>query len=302
MRGGGERHLLGAEALHGVEALPAALEQDAGEVDHHVGVARRRLDRRGVPHVSLHRVDLADPAERLQMAGEVGPAHRDADAVMALGQRADQMAAEEARAAEHGDQLVVVGLEGHGIRILDPLWCRDRPPPNTTRVWGRPGPKFASIDKAKRAPLSVPRVLERTYAEHLAQVAELVDALVSGTSAARRGGSSPLLGTTVGTVNPRRMVSSNPAGSPDRPAVPSSPAGLIPCAGCARLLSAPRNPGSQVCRACSRGWRIVLRVRFACCSGDAVSAARQERAERHRKDRLTKRAGHGRNASLPSCG
>src|SRR5262249_9753037 len=29
-----------------------------------------------------------------------------------------------------------------------------------------------------------------------AQVAELVDALVSGTSAARRGGSSPLLGTT----------------------------------------------------------------------------------------------------------
>src|SRR5271154_1001240 len=31
---------------------------------------------------------------------------------------------------------------------------------------------------------------------HLAQVAELVDALVSGTSGAIRGGSSPLLGTT----------------------------------------------------------------------------------------------------------
>jgi hypothetical protein len=30
---------------------------------------------------------------------------------------------------------------------------------------------------------------------HLAQVAELVDALVSGTSGAIRGGSSPLLGT-----------------------------------------------------------------------------------------------------------
>jgi hypothetical protein len=29
----------------------------------------------------------------------------------------------------------------------------------------------------------------------VAQMAELVDALVSGTSAARRGGSSPLLGT-----------------------------------------------------------------------------------------------------------
>ena len=38
----------------------------------------------------------------------------------------------------------------------------------------------------------------RTYcvaARRKAQVAELVDALVSGTSAARRGGSSPLLGT-----------------------------------------------------------------------------------------------------------
>jgi hypothetical protein len=39
----------------------------------------------------------------------------------------------------------------------------------------------------------------RTYCwlpyRRMAQVAELVDALVSGTSAARRGGSSPLLGT-----------------------------------------------------------------------------------------------------------
>src|SRR5271170_3342330 len=40
-----------------------------------------------------------------------------------------------------------------------------------------------------------PRRLLRTY-PGIAQVAELVDALVSGTSAARRGGSSPLLGTT----------------------------------------------------------------------------------------------------------
>ncbi len=95
MVGGGQRHLLGAEGLHGVEALPAALEQDADQVDDDVGVAHRGLDRPGVPDVGLHRVDLADPAERLQMAGEVGPAHRDADAVMALGQRPDQMAAEE---------------------------------------------------------------------------------------------------------------------------------------------------------------------------------------------------------------
>src|SRR5271168_672657 len=41
----------------------------------------------------------------------------------------------------------------------------------------------------------MPRVL-RTY-PGVAQVAELVDALVSGTSAERRGGSSPLLGTSL---------------------------------------------------------------------------------------------------------
>ena len=44
MVGGGQRHLLGAEGLHGVEALPAALEQDADQVDDDVGVAHRGLD------------------------------------------------------------------------------------------------------------------------------------------------------------------------------------------------------------------------------------------------------------------
>ncbi len=116
MRRRGERDLLGAEALHGVEALAAALEQDAGEVDHHVGVARRGLDRARIAHVGLHGVDLADAAERLQMAGEIGPAHRDADAVVAFRQRAHQMAAEETGAAEHGDQLVDVGLDRHADR------------------------------------------------------------------------------------------------------------------------------------------------------------------------------------------
>ena len=77
-----QRHLLGAEGLDGVEALPAALEQDADQIDQHIGVARRRLDRRRVAQIGLHRVDLADAAERLQVAGEVGPAHRDADAVV----------------------------------------------------------------------------------------------------------------------------------------------------------------------------------------------------------------------------
>src|SRR5271168_5277091 len=46
------------------------------------------------------------------------------------------------------------------------------------------------------SPRSVRTFLRLAYADHLAQVAELVDALVSGTSGAIRGGSSPLLGTT----------------------------------------------------------------------------------------------------------
>ncbi len=62
-------------------------------------------------------MDLADPAERLQVAGEVRPAHGDADAVVTLGQRPDQMAAEEAGAAEDRDQRVVMGLEGHGSAL-----------------------------------------------------------------------------------------------------------------------------------------------------------------------------------------
>ena len=69
--------------MHRVEALPAALEQDADQIDQHVGVARGGLDRSRVAQIGLHRVDLADAAERLQMAGELGPAHRDPDAVAA---------------------------------------------------------------------------------------------------------------------------------------------------------------------------------------------------------------------------
>jgi len=41
-------HLLGAVSLDGVEALPPALEQDADQVDQHLGVACRRRDRGGV--------------------------------------------------------------------------------------------------------------------------------------------------------------------------------------------------------------------------------------------------------------
>ena len=113
-RGGGRaRDARGAFRLHGVEALLAALEQDADQVHHHVGAAHRGLDRLRIAQVRLHGVDLPDPAERLQMARKVRPAHRRADAVALARQRPHHMAAEEARAAEHGDQRLGGDL-GHG--------------------------------------------------------------------------------------------------------------------------------------------------------------------------------------------
>ncbi len=90
--------------MHGIETLAAALVQDADEIDEHVGVARRRLDRRRIAQIGLHGMNLADPAERLQMTGQFGPAHRDPDAVTALGQRAHHVAAEEAGPAVDRDQ------------------------------------------------------------------------------------------------------------------------------------------------------------------------------------------------------
>ena len=100
------RHRLGAERLHRVEPLPPSLEQDADQVDDGVGVAGRRLDRRRIAQIGLHGVDLADPAERLQMTGELGAPHRHPDAVTALGERAHHVAAEETGAAEDRDQRV----------------------------------------------------------------------------------------------------------------------------------------------------------------------------------------------------
>ena len=93
---GGKRHRLGALGLHRVEALPAALEQDADQVDDDVGVAHRSRDRVRVTQIGLHRVDLPDPAHRPQITGELRPAHRDADTVLPPRQRPHHVAAEEA--------------------------------------------------------------------------------------------------------------------------------------------------------------------------------------------------------------
>ena len=61
-------------------------------------------------------MDLADAAERLQEIGELGPAHGNADTIAALGQRAHDMAAKEAGAAENGDEGVGVGRRVMSVR------------------------------------------------------------------------------------------------------------------------------------------------------------------------------------------
>ena len=96
MRARRQRHLLRAVGVDGVEALPPALEQQAHQIDQHMGIARGGFHRRAVAEIGLYRMDLADAAERLQMAGKVGAPHRYPDKVVAFGQGAHHVAAEKA--------------------------------------------------------------------------------------------------------------------------------------------------------------------------------------------------------------
>ena len=108
---GGFRHRARAGALHRVEFLRAALGQNADQIDGGMAVAHRGLDRGRIAQIGLHGVDLADLAERLQMPGEFRAAHRDPDAVIALGQRPHHMPPDKARSAENRDQGV--DIRGH---------------------------------------------------------------------------------------------------------------------------------------------------------------------------------------------
>jgi hypothetical protein len=116
LRGGGAPNRFGPDRLYGFEALFAAFEQDADEVDDDARPAHCSCDRRGVAQVGLHRMDLTDPAERLQMAGEIGTADGHPNAEIFLGQRPHHVAAQEAGPAEHGYQGIDLVLYGHRPR------------------------------------------------------------------------------------------------------------------------------------------------------------------------------------------
>ena len=99
-----------------VETLGAAFIENPDQIDDNARPAHRGLDRARITHIGLHGMDLPDAAERLQEIGEFRSADGDADAVAALGERAHDMAAEEAGAAKNGDKGVGVGLKGHEVR------------------------------------------------------------------------------------------------------------------------------------------------------------------------------------------
>ena len=131
-------------------------------------------------------MDLANSAERLQEAGKLRTAYGDTDAIVAFGQGAHHVPAEKARAAIDSDQGVIGAACGHAA--LDLFAGPGCLKPGQYRIGqGLYRPKRPSLTSRKRL-----RIWSRQ-----AQVADLVDALVSGTSGDSRGGSSPLLGTNV---------------------------------------------------------------------------------------------------------
>jgi hypothetical protein len=57
-------------------------------------------------------MDLSDTAERLQVAGQFRPPHRDSDAVIALAERPDHVPPQKTRSAEDRDERVQVRCHG----------------------------------------------------------------------------------------------------------------------------------------------------------------------------------------------
>ena len=163
----------------------------------------RARDGRGIAQVSLHRVDLPDGSQRLQEEGAFGPARRDPDPVAASHQRLHHVAPEKTGPAENRDELLrrranrgdhgsllPAGWAGDGLEtnVGPSLMKRRACVKGCTRGDNRPNPHFRRLTRRLRR-------LKRSSPNRHAQVAELVDALLSGSSDASRGGSSPLLGT-----------------------------------------------------------------------------------------------------------
>ena len=99
----------GSRACSRSKSPPRALEQDADQADRGVGADQQALDLALGRRVPGLRVDLADGAQRLEEQRPLRAAGRDADDRPLLGQALDDIAADEARAAEHRHDLAAHG-------------------------------------------------------------------------------------------------------------------------------------------------------------------------------------------------
>ena len=108
----------GAEDIDRVEALAAGIAEDGDEVDHRIGADDGAVDRPAIAQVGLHRLNPADLAERLQVAGEIGAANRGAHAPAALEKRPHDVAAEKPGAAEDGDQSALGDGDRHDASAI----------------------------------------------------------------------------------------------------------------------------------------------------------------------------------------
>ena len=118
--GGGDSfgYRAGAKGLHRGVSLAANGRENADEVDDGVGTADRPIDRGTVAQVGLHRHDLAEAAERLQMRRQIGASTSRADAPAALGQRTHYVATEETGSPEDGDDRLFFPNDGHDDPFL----------------------------------------------------------------------------------------------------------------------------------------------------------------------------------------
>src|SRR6516165_2290205 len=89
-------------AVDRLEALLAALMQDADEVDDRIDPGERLPDARLVGEARADEGDLADIAHRLQHARPLGVAHDRADHGAARGEVLHDVAADEPGGADHG--------------------------------------------------------------------------------------------------------------------------------------------------------------------------------------------------------
>ena len=98
-----------------LEFLPAALVENADEIDRGVDAGECGANVRLARYIGFERGDLADIAHRAQEPGVIGvPAGR-GDDEPALAEAPDDIAPEKPRGAEHGDVPDLHAAAPHGV-------------------------------------------------------------------------------------------------------------------------------------------------------------------------------------------